>query len=98
VLVVVAAASALVGMPAAGRAEPTAVPPASLEDRLRAQFPESSLPELTSVSPLDEGVALPPRRPVSQQPEQGTDRLGSAPVFLPPLTFTFKADPYEISP
>jgi len=59
-------------------------------------LPETSLPDLTSVSPLDEGEAVPPLQPVESTPEQGDSRLGASAVTLAPLTFSFKANAYGI--
>ena len=99
VLVAVAAMSALAGAAQAGA---SAVPAGgSIAERKPGAHvpvpavPESTLPDLTSATPLDEGRAVPPGDPVNPVPEQGSSRLGAAPVILPPLTFTWQDGVYS---
>jgi hypothetical protein len=90
-LVAVAALTVLAGAPPAG-ASPARQAPVPAPNG-----PESPQPDLTSVSPLDFGEAVPPRNPARVAPEPGAARLGAAAVALPPLTFTFKASDYTIA-
>jgi hypothetical protein len=101
VVTAVAAMSMLAGaLPAPAWSVPVAgSPPSRARSAPQPPVPdlsETTLPDLTSVSPLDEGQAAPPPQPVESTPEQGDSRLGAAAVTLAPLTFSFKANAYGI--
>jgi hypothetical protein len=93
-LAAVLAATVFAGTPTVGASaaprSPSA-PPAS-PGRLASAPP---VVEDATASPLDEGQAIAPGRPVELTPETGDRRLGAAAVAAPPLTFTFKATPYD---